>query len=127
MLTPKAHAVVDYVTAAFFLIGAGLFWHRNKRAALAALICGASKIGVSLLTDYPGGVSKVIDFRTSREIDLGLGAMIATMPEFLAFKDDSARTFFLAQGALIAASTELTQFPEEVRRVEKGIRRTQAA
>jgi hypothetical protein len=127
MLTPKAHALVDYVTAASFLIGAGLFWHRNKRAALAALICGSSKIGVSLLTDYPGGVAKVIDFRTRREIDLGLGAMIATMPDFLAFKDDSARTFFLAQGALIAASTELTQLPEKVRRGEKGIKRTKAA
>jgi hypothetical protein len=127
MLTPKAHAVVDYVTAASFLIGAGLFWHRNKRATLAALICGGSKIGVSLLTDYPGGVTKVIGFRTRREIDLGLAAMIATMPEFLAFKDDSARTFFLAQGALIAASTELTQLPEKVRRGEKGIKRTKAA
>jgi hypothetical protein len=127
MLTPKAHAVVDYVTAASFLIGAGLFWHRNKRAALAALICGGSKIGVSLLTDYPGGVTKVIDFGTRREIDLGLGAMIATMPEFLGFKGDSARTFFLAQGALIAASTELTQFPDKVRREEKGMKHTKAA
>jgi hypothetical protein len=126
MLTPKAHALVDYITVASFLIGAGLFWHRNKRAALAALICGGSKIGVSLLTDYPGGVTRVIDFGSRRDIDLGLGAMIATMPEFLAFKDDSARTFFLAQGALIAASTELTQFPEKVRRGEKGIKRPKA-
>src|SRR5690348_9022935 len=85
MLTPKAHALVDYITAGTFLIGAGLFWHRNKRAALAALICGGSKLGVSLLTDYPGGVTRVIDFRIRREIDSGLAAMIATMPEFLAF------------------------------------------
>jgi hypothetical protein len=82
---------------------------------------------VSLLTDYPGGVRKWISFRRHREIDLGLAAMTATMPEFLAFKDDAERKFFLAQGALITAATELTQFPEKARRGEKRIKRTKAA
>jgi hypothetical protein len=127
MLSPKAHSVVDYIAAGSFLISAGFFWQRNQRAALAALICGGSELAVSLMTDYPGGVTKRISFRRHREIDLGLAAMTATMPEFLAFKDDAERKFFLAQGALITAATELTQFPEKARRGEKRIKRTKAA
>ena len=82
---------------------------------------------MNLLTDYPGGAKKVISFGTHREIDLGLAAITATMPEFLAFKDDSERKFFLAQGAVITAAAELTQFPDKVRRAEKPTRRVRAA
>ena len=53
--------------------------------------------------------------------------MTATMPEFLAFKDDSERKFFLAQGMLITATSELTQFPKKADRTEKGMRRAKAA
>ena len=73
----------------------------------------------SLLTDYPGGLKKVINFRTHGEIDLGLAAMSATMPEFLAFKVDSEKKFFLAQGALITVATQITQFPNKVERAKK--------
>jgi len=52
--------------------------------------------------------------------------MTATMPEFLAFKDDSERKVFLAQGALITASSELTRFPERPQRAEKGAKRKAA-
>jgi hypothetical protein len=116
MVSPKAHAVADYVTVGAFLMGAGFFWQRSKRAALGALICAGAELAVNLLTDYPGGIKKVISFRTHREIDLGLAAMTATMPEFLAFKDDSERKFFLAQGMLITAASELTQFPKKAAR-----------
>jgi hypothetical protein len=127
MVSPAAHAVVDYVSVGSFLMSAGFFWRRNKRAALAALICGGANLALNLLTNYPGGVKKVISFRTHREIDLGLAAMIATMPEFLAFREDSEKRFFLAQGVLITAATELTQFPEKVRRTEKRTTRLSAA
>ena len=127
MVSPVAHAVVDYVTVGSFLVSAGFFWRRNKRAALAALICGSAELVLSLLTDYPGGVKRVISFPAHREIDLGLAAMTATIPEFFAFEDDSERNFFLAQGVLITAANELTKFPEKVRPEEKRMRRLRAA
>ena len=127
MISPKAHAVADYITIGSFLVSAGFFWQRSKRAALAALICGVAELAVVLLTDYPGGLKRVISFRTHGEIDLGLAAMTATMPEFLAFEDESERKFFLDQGALITGATELTQFPEKSQRAEKGLKRAKAA
>ena len=89
------------------------FWGQGKRAALASLISGAAELAVTLLTGYSRGMKKIINFPTHREIDLGFGAMTATMPEFLAFKDEDDRKFFLAQGAIITALNGLTRFPEK--------------
>jgi hypothetical protein len=99
----------------------------KKRAALAAVICGGVDLAVSLLTDYPGGAKKLISFRARREIDLGLAAMTATIPEYLAFNDEPEKNFFLAQGAVSIAMSELTQYPDISQRAEKGTKHTRAA
>jgi hypothetical protein len=107
------------MTAGSLLVTAAWFWSRSKRAAIGALVSGAAELAVSLLTNYPGGVKKVINFRTHRDIDFGLAAMTATMPEFLAFKDEDEKKFFLAEGAMITAISELTRFPEKTLRAER--------
>jgi hypothetical protein len=111
VISPKAHAVVDYITIGCFLVGAGWFWSRNKRAAVASLVCGGAELAVALLTDYPGGVKKVISYRTHGDIDMGLGAMTATMPEFLAFDDEAERKFFLVQGVVMTVAGKLSKYP----------------
>ena len=112
VITPRGHAVVDYMIAGAFLATAGLFWRQNKRAAMASLLCGSAQLGVSLLTDYPGGVTPAIRFSTRRKLDLGLAAMSAAMPEFLNFQDEPQRRFFTTQGVLITMANELTRFPK---------------
>ncbi|MCU1299803.1 MAG: hypothetical protein JWQ87_87 [Candidatus Sulfotelmatobacter sp.] len=94
---------------------------------MAAVICGGAKLAVSLLTDYPGGAKKVFGFRARREIDLGLAGMVATMPEFLAFKDEHEKKFFLTQGAVISAVSELTRYPGKSQLSEKDGKRAKAA
>jgi hypothetical protein len=112
VITPRGHAVVDYMIAGAFFATAGLFWRQNKRAAVASLLCGGAQLGVSLLTDYPGGVTPAIHFSTRRKLDLGLAAMSAAMPEFLNFEDEPQRRFFTTQGILITMANELTRFPK---------------
>jgi hypothetical protein len=112
MISPKTQAILDYLLVGSFLGTATWFWRHNKRAAIAAMLCGSAKLAVTLLTDNPGGVRKIITPHARREIDLGLAAMVATMPEFFAFKDEPQKKFFLAQGALITIGSELTQYPE---------------
>jgi hypothetical protein len=80
MISPAAHAVADYIAAGAFLVGAGIFWSRSNRAALAALICGGAELAVNLMTDYPDGVTKAISFRAHEEIDIGLGAWLQPCP-----------------------------------------------
>jgi hypothetical protein len=108
MITPKAHAQIDYVSVGLFLGTAAWVWRRNRHAALASLICGGAELAVMLFTDYPGGVKKFISFRTHREMDYGLAAIVASMPESLAFKGDDETKFFRVQGALITLLGELT-------------------
>jgi hypothetical protein len=110
VISPKTQAILDYLLVGSFLGTASWFWRHNKRAAIAALLCGGAKLAVTLLTDNPGGVRKIITPRARREIDLGLAAMVATMPEFFAFKDEPQKKFFIAQGALITIGSELTKY-----------------
>jgi lysylphosphatidylglycerol synthetase-like protein (DUF2156 family) len=112
VISPKTHSIADLITAGMFLVGAGLFWRRNKRASVAALVCGGAHFAVAMLTDYPGGVDRVIRYGTHRNLDLGLAAMFATMPDFFAFSDEPERKFFLLQGAIVTALAETTEFPE---------------
>ena|SRR5579884_2800082 len=126
-ISPQAHAIIDYVTVGSFLMSTVWLWPRNKRAALGALICGGAGLAVSLLTNYPGGVKRVISFHTHGQIELGLAAMTATMPEFLAFKDDAEKKFFMGEGAIITAIRELTQFPEKPTLTERIVERAEAA
>lgn len=118
-VSPRTHAIIDYMTAGSLFMSALWFWRRSKRASVAALISGGAELAVSLLTDYPGGVKKIITFRKHRDIDFGLGAMTATLPEFLAFKDEPEKKFFLAQGAMITIVSELTSVPGKTNRAER--------
>src|SRR6266446_9875481 len=127
IISPKAHAVADYFTAGAFLLTGAIYWSRNKRAALGAFVCGGAELATSLLTDYPGGVKKVISFRNHGRIDLGLAAMTATMPEFMGFRHDREKPFFLAQAALITAVTDLTDFGQISRARSPRRKKTKAA
>ena len=108
MISPKSHSMVDYVVAGVFVAGAGFFWRRNKRAAIASLVSGTAIAAVSALTEYPGGVNGVFGLEKHRSIEVGLAAMIATMPEFFSFEDEPEKNFFRMQGVLLTCLSELT-------------------
>ena len=127
VISPTAHAVVDYVTAGAFLLSGAFSWSRNKRAALAAFVCCGAELATALLTDYPGGVKRAISFRNHEKIDIGLAAMTATMPEFMGFRKDRQKAFFLAQAGIMTAVTNLTDFGQISRERSPRRRRTKAA
>jgi hypothetical protein len=110
VITPRAHAVVDYAMASAFFGMAAFFWRRNKRAAVSALLCGAAETITSLCTDYPGGVVDEISFETHGSIDFGLSGLVASLPDMLRFKDESESRFFRMQGIALATVTGLTDF-----------------
>ena len=110
VINPKAHAIIDYVTAASFFAVAGLFWRRNQRAAIASLVCGAAEVLATTLTDYPGGVVKQISFETHGSIDVGMSGLVAGLPAMMRFSEEPEARFFRAQGLVKAAVTGLTDF-----------------
>lgn len=112
VISPRTHAVLDYVTAGTFVAGGILLLtrRRDKRAGISALVCGVAETVTSLLTDYPGGVTGLISFPTHGKIDMGLAAMTATLPEFMEFGDSQDMGFFRVQALLITANAGLTDY-----------------
>lgn len=109
-ISPRGHAIADYVAIGSFFLGAAFLWRRNRRAAMGSLICGGAELAVSLLTDYPGGITPEISFRTHGRMDRGLAALSAIMPEALGFRYDDERAFFLLESAAKTVVTNLTDF-----------------
>jgi hypothetical protein len=110
VITPKAHAIIDYAMAASFFGMAAFFWRRNKRAAVSAMVCGTAETITALCTDYPGGVVKEITYETHGTIDFGLSGMVASLPDMLRFSDEPESRFFRMQGLALATVTGLTDF-----------------
>ena len=109
-ISPRLHAVLDYAVAGSFLLAGALFWKRNRRAALGSLLCGGATAAVSLLTDYPGGVRKVIPYSMHGQIDTGLVAMTAAMPRLVNIEGDREAKFFSRQAVAKTAITAMTDF-----------------
>jgi hypothetical protein len=124
VVSPKAHAVVDYLTIGTFLVAGALFWRKNKRAAIGSLLCGGAELAVNLLTDYPGGQSPLISFPTHAKVDIGLAAVTATMPDFMGFAREDERHFFSVQAGIITVAANLTDFGDPGLRQGKRRART---
>ena len=96
---PAQHAVLDYAVAGtFFSMGARLL-HRHRRAAILAFVNGAMVLGVSMLTDYPGGVWRRISFPMHGALDIGQAALAGLGPVMMGFAGDSEANFFYGQAA----------------------------
>jgi len=109
MFDAGAHAVADYATAGAFA-ALGLYFHnRNRRAAQLAYANAAAIVGLSMLTDYPGGMFPVFSFRAHGQADLALTALATAGPAMLGIANDpAARVFYGAAGleTAIVSSTD---------------------
>ncbi len=119
---PPTHAVLDYVTVSYFMVVAGVLWGRHPRAAVSALINGGMVLGLSMLTDYPGGLKK-ISFHTHGKGDIMQMMTAATLPAILGFAGSSAAIPFMGQALNEFGVISVTDFDAQQRRG----RRTRAA
>ena len=112
-ISPRTHAALDYAIAGSFVLMGAMFWRRNRRAAMGALFCGGATAAVSLLTDYPGGVKKVIPYSLHGKIDSGLIAMTAAMPRLMNIEEQRETKFFSRQALAKTAITAMTDFDDD--------------
>jgi hypothetical protein len=123
VISPKAHAIADYATIGTFALLAGIFWSRHKRAAISALFCAGAELTTTLLTDFPGGVARVISLPTHVKMDFGLAAVASAMPTFLDFEDDPEARWFRLLGLNVTAVAAMTDTGE----LRRQYRRRRAA
>lgn len=110
VIPPHMHAVFDYAFAGAFLFMAARQWKRNRRAAMASLLCGSASAVNALLTDYPGGISPVMSYRTHGRFDAGLAVITASTPQVLGFADSAEARFFSTQALAETLVTGMTDY-----------------
>jgi hypothetical protein len=97
VISPGQHAVLDYgVATAFFAMGSALAG-RHRRASMLAYINGAMVLGMSMLTNYPGGVYRRLSFKTHRTGDIVQAALAGLGPVLFGFSGDREATYFYGQ------------------------------
>jgi hypothetical protein len=98
-ISPAQHAVLDYsVAATYFAFGFSTM-SRHRGAAALAFVNGAMVLGMSMLTDYPGGVLPIISFRTHRTGDIVQAALAGLGPILFGFGNDPEAKYFYGQAA----------------------------
>lgn len=123
VICPKTHAIIDYVTiAGFFLMGA-MFWKRNKRAAVGSMVCGAAEASTALMTDFPGGIAKLISYPTHLKVDMGLAATCSALPNLMGFDSESEAKYFRLMGLNITGVAAMSD-PQLQARTRATLRRT---
>src|SRR5215203_7285609 len=98
MISPAQHAVLDYAVAGtFFAMGTWLM-PRHRAAAQLAFLNGGMVLGMSMLTDYQGGLYRAISFdRGHRAGDIIQAALAGLGPLLFGFARDREAQFFYGQ------------------------------
>lgn len=111
VMTPKGHAIADYAMAAAAFIAAVAFFRSNRKTAgVAALVAGTIQTVNPLITDFPGGAFKVIDFPTHGRIDVTATGVMASLPQLMGFAHEPESQFFLLHAGVATAVIGMTDF-----------------
>lgn|SRR5688572_16181595 len=107
-ISPAQHAVLDYGVAATFFGLAVSLAKSHRKASMLAAINGAMVLGMSLLTDYPGGLFRKISFKGHRTGDIVQAGLAGLGPVLFGFaRDPEAKYFYgqaLSEAGVIAAT-----------------------
>ena len=97
-ISPAQHAVLDYGVAATFLAFGFSRLSRHRPAAALAFVNGAMILGMSLLTNYPGGVLRALTFRMHRSGDIAQAALAGLGPIFVRVRNRPGSHLLLWSG-----------------------------
>ena len=126
VISPKTHAVIDYIHAGTNFVAGALLRRRSPHASNAAFALGAGILVNALMTDYPLGVFRRYSFRVHEALDYGIATTSASMPKLLAIEDRPEARFFRRQATaegMIAAMTDYNGSREARRRRISEFRR----
>ena len=116
VLGPKGHAIMDYLAAGSLAAMGFALRRRHPQASTLAFINSGAVLGLSMLTDYPGGVFRLLSFRAHGVVDAIQATMLAAGPSMMGFGDDPEAAFFRGQAALEAGVVALTNWDADAAR-----------
>jgi hypothetical protein len=108
IISDTAHGILDYVTVAIFVLAPSILGLTGI-AAIASYALAAIHLVMTLVTDMPLGVLKIIPLRLHALVEMVVGPVLvlaALLPNFLGDK----REFFLVMGLVILAVWLLSSY-----------------
>jgi hypothetical protein len=87
-ISRKTHSILDYVMGVVLIAAPWILGFANIEAAKwSAVGVGIAMLGMSLLTDYEGGVMKTIPMSAHLTMDVLAGIFLAVSPWLFGFSD----------------------------------------
>ncbi len=115
---PTTHALIDYGLVGSCLLMGAMSWRHSKRIAIGSVICGGAVAVNSMLTDYPGGLCKIISYQTHGLIDAELARLASAVSRLMRLEDGPETMFFNILGLSETALLGMTDLGYYERRSE---------
>lgn len=110
VISPRMHGYLDFLTVILFLLAPTLFG-LNQIPALLAYSLAAIHLLVTLASDFPFGIVKIIPFPVHGWIERVVGPALIAVPFILGFAtDEIARNFYIGAGVVIIIVGILTDY-----------------
>jgi hypothetical protein len=115
VISPRIHGYLDFLTVFIFLLAPTLLGLEQLSAILAYSLAVVHLI-VTMASDFPFGVVKLIPFTVHGWIERMVGPLLIAIPFIFSFSnEEAARNFYIAMGIIIIVVSMLTDYQAEVR------------
>lgn len=110
VFSPRTHGYLDFLTVAIFFL-APTFLGLSDIAAYLSYSLAVIHLIVTLVSDFPSGIAKVIPFYIHGWIERIVGPVLIMVPFVLDFDTDVvARNFYVVMGGIIIVVGALTDY-----------------
>lgn len=100
-LSRIAHGYLDYITVVIFVLAPSLLGLSGLPAMIAYGLA-AIHLALTLATDFPSSMFKIIPFKLHGWLERLVGPLLIVLPFILGFSDDAvARNFYILIGIVI--------------------------
>jgi len=116
IINAKVHGYLDYLVVLIFVCGPVVFHLSTAPAVISYSLAGVHLL-LTLLTDFPLGVVKVVPLKWHGIVELIVGPALVALPFVLGFgAEPSAQYFFVVNGIVVSLVWVLTDYgPRQVR------------
>ncbi len=110
ILNPKLHGSIDYLAVLILLLAPSVFRFGGVAAGLSYAL-GVIHLGLTVLTNYPVGLAKIIPFPVHGAIEGVEAILLVLIPFLFRFSDvPAARNFYIASGIVLAGVWAVTDY-----------------
>ena len=110
IISAKTHGVLDYFVVLVFLAAPSQL-HLSQTPALISYSLAGIHLALTLLTNFPLGVLRVIPLKIHGMIELVVGPCLIALPFILGFTSEPlAESYYIASGAVILVVWALTKY-----------------